>query len=397
MASPLFLSYSWSDDTEADRLDALLRFRGVPIWRDRRAMQWGGFHQDQVRAAIAELCSGFSIYLTPAALDQNGSRFITEVELPAMDDRRNRDANFFSGAIFAGYSAAEGSNAAQEICGFSVGATFGSSIDSGHDLDPQLRSAALAILRRYLASLEGSDSLSVFFDTRQEVPWQEPADIHLSWHPPLEHGLDNVDSRVWDENLVPALCDLNNALRAERAPSHLVVKGQPHLSAALALGHTFRAPGPWSLELVGYGGSRWLSGPREPDDCGWTFEKRAGQTGPGHDALVVRIHATHEIASAVRAARRSLPGPRATLDLHPPSDPSHTSIEPETANGLAAAAAAAIAAARAEYGAAETHLYMACPWPFAALLGHHLASAGPMVSFEANLARDNYLRACRLA
>jgi hypothetical protein len=59
--------------------------------------------------------------------------------------------------------------------------------------------------------------------------------------------------------------------------------------------------------------------------------------------------------------------------------------------------AAEIARARARYGAEETHLYMACPWPFAALLGHHLASAGPVVSFEANLDRDNYYRACRLA
>lgn len=56
MASPLFLSYSWSDESEANRLDTLLRLRGVPVWRDRRAMRWGGYQQDQVRAAISEIC-----------------------------------------------------------------------------------------------------------------------------------------------------------------------------------------------------------------------------------------------------------------------------------------------------------------------------------------------------
>ena len=111
MASPLFLSYSWSDESEANRLDTLLWLRGVPVWRDRRAMRWGGYQQDQVREAIGEICSGFAIHLTPAALDQNGSRFITEVELPAMDDRRRADHDFFSGAVFDGYDLA----AAEEV------------------------------------------------------------------------------------------------------------------------------------------------------------------------------------------------------------------------------------------------------------------------------------------
>lgn len=396
MARPLFLSYSWSDETAVDRLESLLRFRGVPIWRDRRAMRWGGYQQDEVREAIAEVCSGFAIHLTPAALDQNGSRFITEVELPAMDSRRRADRDFFTGAVFAGYDLAGGIKAVQDLCGFSLGSTFGSVIDPTGSPEPQLRSAAGSILRSYLATLRG-EALEIFFDTRQEVPHHEPAAIHLGWHPPLLHDLSSVGPEIWNCELLPALTDLNDAIRSLRAPTHLVVAGQPHLSAALGLGYIFRAPGPWSLELLGYGGERWQSGPRTPDaDC-WELTPRAGMTGADATVLVVSLHATHEISAAVRAARREQAAPRATLDIYPPTGPGHDSLDPATANGVAAAIAASIADARATYGAVETHLYMACPWPFAALLGHHLASAGPVVSFEANLDRDNYYQACRLS
>jgi hypothetical protein len=396
MASPLFLSYAWSDESEANRLDTLLRLRGVPVWRDRRAMRWGGYQQDEVRKAIGEICSGFAIHLTPAALDQNGSRFITEVELPAMDDRRRADHDFFSGAVFDGYDLATGTEAVQSLCGFSVGATFGSVIDSTTAPESQLRASATAILRSYLATLSG-DALEIFFDTRQELPYREPAAIHLGWHPPLAHDLACVEPDVWNRDLLPALADLNGAIRSIRAPTHLVVSGQPHLSAAFALGHVFRTPGPWSLELVGYNGQRWRSGPRLPEAPGWELTPQAGGTGPGSEALLVCLHATHQVSNAVRAARRNFPPPRATIDIFPPTGPAHDSIDPDAANGLAAMIAAEIARARARYGAEETHLYMACPWPFAALLGHHLASSGPVVSFEANLDRDNYYRACRLA
>jgi hypothetical protein len=395
MAAPVFFSYSWSDEVEASRVDALLRFRGVPIWRDRRAMRWGGFQQDQVREAIAEICSGFVIHLTPAALDQNGSRFITQVELPAMDERRRIDPDFFSGAVFAGQSVAEGLDQVHSLCGFLIGSTFGSAIDQAADLEPQLRNAATSILRAYLSTLDG-ETLRLFFDTRQDVPYDDSADLHLAWHPPLAHSLDGVDGVVWARDLLPALADLNDAIRAVRAPTKLVVAGQPHLSAALALGYAFRTPGPWSLELVGYDGVHWHSGPRQADATGWEFAPRAGGTGDGSEALVVSLHATHEIFGAVRAARRGLPPERATLDICPRGGRSHTSIDPVRANGLAAAIAAEINSARTRYSATEIHLYMACPWPFAALLGHHLASAGTVVSFEANAARDNYFPACRL-
>src|SRR5437867_3494310 len=99
MAAPVFLSYSWEDMSEVDDLDEMLRLRGVPVWRDRRAMRWGGYNEDLVRRTILETVSGFVLYLTPAAVAED-SWFIPQVEMRAMDDRRTRNGSFFNGAVF---------------------------------------------------------------------------------------------------------------------------------------------------------------------------------------------------------------------------------------------------------------------------------------------------------
>jgi hypothetical protein len=41
-------------------------------------------------------------------------------------------------------------------------------------------------------------------------------------------------------------------------------------------------------------------------------------------------------------------------------------------------------------------LYIACPWPFAALLGWQLASVGAVVMHEATVERDSYRVSCVL-
>jgi hypothetical protein len=91
-----------------------------------------------------------------------------------------------------------------------------------------------------------------------------------------------------------------------------------------------------------------------------------------------------------------MPAARATLNLFPPEGSNSRSVEPAAANALAAGIADAIRASRHDYGTTETHLYFAGPWPLAALLGWHLASSGPIVSYEATEDRSSYVRACRL-
>ena len=100
------------------------------------------------------------------------------------------------------------------------------------------------------------------------------------------------------------------------------------------------------------------------------------------------VHATADVRGATRGSAGGLA--RAELHFTPPGGPDKLSLDPATANAAAAGIAKAIREARATYAPKETRLYLSAPWPFAVLLGWHLGSCGPIVTHEANLARDSY-------
>lgn len=387
MAAPLFLSYAWEDMAEVDDLDELLRFRGIPVWRDRRAMRWGGYNEDLVRHAILEHVSGFVVYLTPAALE---SWFVPEVELRAMENRRTRNSAFYSGAVFRGYSVKAGTEAAYEMAHVDIGATLGSEVGE-RELLGALREAANAIAREYYAAQWAAGPATARIETRNPLPIADEALVHLSLSPPLEHDPDAYDVAVWDEKVTPGLADLQNALHTvqlERGDRDRVleVEGAAHLSAALALGYAFREPTRWSLR-VRHHDDVWET-KREPASLhGWDVPPPRAGSGREGD-LVVMVHATADVREATRASAGGLA--RAELHFTPPGGPDKLSLHPATANAAAAGIAKAIRDARVAYAPKETRLYLAAPWPFATLLGWHLGSCGPVVMHEANVARDSY-------
>lgn len=394
MAQPIFLSYSWSDLDEVDQLDALLRLRGVPVWRDRRDMRFGTYQEDHVRTAIKENCSGFVLYLTEAALTGT-SEFITGIELPAMADRRSARAAFLSGAVFRGYGFTEGQDAVHKATGIPVGSTLGSRVSTLTEIRPQLLEAANAILTGYLAAQHADGPTEIVFDTRNDIRWTREGLLHLGWFPPLAHEVADVDPDSWLNELQPALDDVRRALIATTDDRRLILTGTPHLSAALAFGYEFRRPAGWSLEMHDTYGGTWVSTNDAPDLSGWRSAVEPGPSG-SDDVLVVAIHARHDISAAVRANRAQEGTARATLHVRPPAEAPAESINPAEASSLAAAITDAIRAAHREYGTRQTHLYLAGPWPMAVLLGWHLASTGPLVSFEATADRQGYRPACRL-
>ncbi len=395
MAHPVFLSYSWNEIDEVDQLDNLLRWRGVPVWRDRRGMRFGTYQEHMVRKAIANDCSGFALYLSQAALDAGKSRFITDIELPSMADRRDRDADFMAGAVFRDWDYGDGEHAVHDALGFSLGNALGSRVDPSQPLAPQLTEAANAILAGYLDKQRGVGPAGIVFDTRNDISWREPGLLHLSWHPPLAHAIDDCDPDCWSTALLPALHDVRCALLATGGERALRASGTPHLSAALALGYEFRKPTRFSIEMVDAAGNTWTTDHAPADIDGWSVDARPGTAGSGHD-LVVAVHARHDIGATLRAHRARVGAARATLHVRPPAEAVAESIDPATASSLAAAIAEAIRDTARIYGARETHLYLAGAWPFATLLGWHLSSSGPIVSFEATADRHDYRQACRL-
>jgi hypothetical protein len=395
VAHPVFLSYSWNEIDEVDQLDNLLRWRGVPVWRDRRGMHFGAYQEHTVRNAIADDCSGFALYLTKAALDGGTSRFIPDIELPAMADRRDRDADFMAGAVFRDWDFGDGQQAVHDALGFSIGNALGKRVDASQPLTPQLTEAANAILGGYLDKQHGPGPAEIILDTRNDISWREPGLLHMAWNPPLAHAIDDCDPDCWTTSLLPALHDVRRALLATGGERALRVSGTPHLSAALALGYEFRKPTRFSIEMIDAAGTTWATDHAAADIDGWAVDARPGTAGSGHD-LVVAVHARHDIGSAVRAHRARIGAARATLHVRPPAQAPSESITPATASSLAAAIAQTIRDAARTYGTRETHLYLAGPWPFATLLGWHLSSSGPIVSFEATADRHDYRQACRL-
>ena len=394
MARPVFLSYSWDDTAEVDELDTLLRLRGVPIWRDRREMKFGGYNEDLARRAILEEVSGFALYLTPAALDD--SWFIPKVELRAMAERRARDDTFFAGAIFRGYGFRSGKEAVFSATGIDLGATLGQAIEEAQLL-AGLRDASNSILRSYLRTHWNSGPATMRIETRDALPVSDPGLLHLSFSPPLEQDPDKYEISVWSEQIQPALDDLQHALHTIEAGDSacartLEVAGAVHLSAALALGYAFREPTRWCLRIHHFD-SMWET-KRVPGNLdGWECPPARPGSDPAGD-LVVMIHVAADVTDAARAAAG---GPaRAELNFWPPGGPDRLALDPATANAAAAGIAKSIREARATFAPAETRLYLAAPWPFAALLGWHLGSTGAVVMHEATVERDSYRVSCVL-
>ena len=397
MARPVFLSYTWHelDLEEVDRLDTALRLRGVPIWRDRRQMSFGSYNESRVRQAISELCAGFALYYTDAVLSSN---FILKIELAEMDARRRRGAppSFFAGAIFRDLPDIQ--RAAEELrkaSGVSLGESLGAPV-STEDFDADLRAAANAILRAYLAAEPVSDELTMRVETRGPLPYTDPAILQLCWCPPLYHDPDRHSPDIWTTDLLPALDDLHHVLEETGAPRRLRIGGNLHLSAALAIGWQFRQPTGYLLTLD-HNAVPCQTELVEPNAHGWRIVTQPGPAN-GDERLVVCLHASKDVTQAMDAHTRQLPPARATLHVYPPDGtPGQQSVTASEANELAAAVAAEIERCRSAHRTRQTHLYLACPWPLATLLGWHLSSSGRLVMHEPDVERGDYRAACELA
>lgn len=397
MARPVFLSYPWDQPEldEADRLDTALRLRGVPIWRDRREMSFGSYNESRVRVAIRDDCSGFALYYSDAVLS---SDFILKIELPEMDARRRRGAppSFFAGAVFRrSLEIREAAEELRQASGVSLAEPLGAAVSS-EDFDADLRAAANAILGAYLAGELTGEEVTIRVETRGPLPTNDPAALQLCWCPPLHHDPDQLPPEAWTTDLLPALADVHRSLEEVGAPRRLRIGGNLHLSAALAIGWQFRQPTGYILE-ADHAAVPSVTALTTPDAHDWRLVVQPGPT-EGEERLVVCVHATKDVTQAMDAHARELPPARATLHVYPPDGtPGRQSVKPTEANSLAAAIAAEIDRCRETYRTGQTHLYLACPWPLATLLGWHLSSTGRLVMHEADVERGNYRATCELA
>lgn len=381
MPRPVFLSYTWSDLDVADQIDYELTRRGIPVWRDRREMRFGHPNETLVKQAIASRCCGFILLYTDKVLE---SKFILEIELPAMDARRRADPTFFNGTINCRSTSWEEANSElRAVSGYSLAENLGGSRPDDQP-DGWLREVVNQISVSYIRSQASETSLNL--QTRD--PAADTEDLLLgTWCPPLTDDPDETSNTAWSE-LAIAARDIRSNLEADRGQGVLSISGRMHLSAALLLGWTFRQSTHWKVDLK----HEYVPAISDLDwsaPTSWDLTTRPGSLSSGKD-LEVRINVTHNVGAVVRVT--TLPPPRVELEVSPKADqPGRTHLVPEEANDLAAAIAHQIQLARSEYGTTRTHLFAACPWPIMTLIGWHLSSSGEVVMYEASLSRDSYV------
>lgn len=381
MARPVFLSYTWSDTDVADQIDCELTRRGIPVWRDRRDMRFGHTNETLVKRAIAERCSGFILLYTDKVLE---SRFILDIELPAMDVRRRKDPKFFTGAINCRSASWEEANSGlREVSGYSLGENLGGRRPEDPP-DGWMREVVNQISISYLRSQDSEASLNL--QTRD--PAASTEDLLLAtWSPPLTDDPEETSDSAWGE-LAIAAGDIRSNLEAAQGQGILSISGRIHLSAALLLGWAFRQSTQWKVDLK-HEYVPAISDLAWSEPTSWELSTRPGALSPGED-LEVRINVTHDVATAVRATEMS--ASRAEIEVSPKAgQPGRTHLATDEANDLAAAIAQQIQQARTEYGTTRTHLFAACPWPLITLIGWHLSSSGEVVMYEASLSRDSYV------
>jgi hypothetical protein len=383
MASPLFLSYGWSNGSPppvAEELDRMLRLRGVPMWRDLRDLGAGGLNEEVAGAAIRDECCGCILHFTEQVLD---SWFIGSVELEAVRHRLDRDEGFFLAAVFDGVGE-EQIESLENEAGLNLRAFQGLFLDPDKDTDEQLEVFSGQLLRRYLRDVEiGQPTARV--DSWGRIPWSDVAPIQLNWAG--EDGRNGQIPADW-EALRRATADLRAALGELTTERLLHVSGNVHLAAAFLIGWEFRETTGWTIEADHPRAGVTVTATR-PDPQGWTITPLPSQNDSG--LIVVRVCASADCSRAVRTHRAEMDRARLELAVFPPNgEAGRFSADELDLNGLAAAIVASIRTCRERHGVEETELYLASPWTLALTLGWNFASSGALVVHEATADKSTY-------
>ncbi|HEY5052923.1 MAG TPA: SAVED domain-containing protein [Solirubrobacterales bacterium] len=383
MASPLFLSYGWSDGSPppvVEELDRLLQLRGVPMWRDLRDLGAGGLNEEVAGAAIREECCGCILHFTEQILD---SWFIGSVELEAVRHRLDRDEDFFLAAVFDGVGK-EQIESLEKEASLNLRAFQGLFLDSTKDIGEQLEGFSSQLLRRYLEGID-IEQPTARVDSWGRIPWKDAAPIQLNWA-----GEDDGDGQLpadWDA-LKRAVTDLRAALGELTTERVLRLNGTIHLSAAFLIGWEFRETTGWTIEADHPRAGVTVTTMR-PDPQGWTITPLPSQNDSG--SVIVRVCASADCSHAVRAHLAEMDRARAELAVFPPGGKTgRFSVDDFDLNGLATAIIAAVRSCRERYGVEVTKLYLASPWTLALTLGWNFASSGTLVVYEATADKSTY-------
>ncbi len=252
---------------------------------------------------------------------------------------------------------------------------------------------ALQLLLARQASLRvRSGRASIGLTTFAGVAFDQPQGLRLNWESAYQDG-HYPDPETWRTQLLPALADLRQALKAHGL-RQIDLSGKARLGAGLAFGYAFREV-TGTLIRVQQGPSWWRAVPHDARlaPCG---DVQPTLVGEGPD-LTVELNVNRErgeISTFVDAYLRAYPLPIGLRLRLEPKDGPNSRMSEYDAQAIAAQVRTLIQ--RHHRPGGETHLFMSAPLGVAVLIGWHLNALTPVQYYELAEGGKGYEPACQL-
>ena len=369
-AGPVFLSYRHSDgDPIAVELSWLLRAGGVPVWHDFTDLPPGDTSA-RLREALTVGIAGAVLIVTP---DLAQSVIVRTVELPELLARRPIPEFFL--AVANAVRAPDGGvdHAAPDALLQCPRGTLASlNQNSGADRGGLLEVVREAVRHRLLRTERSEDRVLVLDIQTRSVPVSRPrtgADLSLRIRPPAGTRLPDPQGL---RDLADSLTFLPEAVALSGATT-VRVTGGAHLSAAFALGAALPATLVGDLRVVDTAAHTWAAPTVSALPQGPHALVEVGQ-GNGRTAVAGRprvlVYADLLASPSDGAFIRLLDEQGASfaawshLRLRVPAP-----LDPDAAGPLVAELAYRVRALSEQFGNADVHLLLRCPFPVAVLLG----------------------------
>jgi hypothetical protein len=370
------ISYSHADLTEARSLARIIREAGVRPWRDQDSLVPGRKTEDEIRRAIRDETLGAVIWLTKDAVN---SKYVTEVELPAIVER-HRAGGYAVLPAFRGLGPEEAAELVRSRTGLEIGGFHGVVIGDGADATNEMHRVAAAFVQARLQAHEGERAIVRAVTRDDTAPNLEDATLDFDWR----HAYDDesIPNPVELLALKAGLRGSASALLAKVGGGPVLVALKTHLSVATAIGHALRRT-TGAVPIVAHYGQEWsasVGGDSGVPVLDWHLD-----TGPqAGEVLAVEVSISQNVAPGVdRLVAESGVPFRGRLKFSPVGGPSQKVVEDAvTANAWAEQIVDRMIASRDELRATGIALFFAAPLPIAVFVGWRANAAGSMTVYE---------------
>ncbi|HTT79653.1 MAG TPA: SAVED domain-containing protein [Stellaceae bacterium] len=386
-----FLSYRRTRIEEARLLIEAQHDVGIPTWHDVSEFEEGQT-ESLLRDALADPTTANAVcWLTP---EVEASAVITRTELPGILRRIRAGDGFFMIPVAAG---GVDYPDVTRIAGTYLGM---------HDLggwnlrkvvsDPIGPADAAIIARQVLgrrirtvvAQLAADAPLRLVINTQKKPAFASGVALALDWTHRFDGRLTHRPES-WQEQLIPALETVAQAI-TERAPGRrIVAEGLCALPTAVAFGTAFLATRGMSVGWRQISPNRepelWSLGMR-PEPCGFVYQ--VGDGDPSADDLALPVSVASNVEPAFAASRPNLPKMRAIVVVHCVGAYPHDLATAGQARDLVRIIVEALRYARDQYQPRGTlHLFLAVPAGLAMLIGQMLNTFGPVQAVSGRCSR----------